>query len=660
MGLLPALLVLLQTPPAANQVARVVVEPANAKIQIGDTLRLRAVGYDASGNRVNGLTVLWFQSGGSFEGTVDSTGLVTAGATGTIVATAVARGGSGARPITVAAQVVVLPLPVARIDVEPAPSRLVVGQSMSLRATPLASNDDRRDDRVTWSSDDPSIVSVTPAGRISARRIGSATVVASVGRVERAVRVAVVANPVRGLAVTPARTTARTGDVIRFRVAATNAAGGPVTDVRPEWSITPGNAAIDPDGAFVADLAGTYQVIASFAGRSAEAVVEITPRDAVRSIKVVGRLPIGMMTTEFWLHPDGRHGYLATAGLTGVGGDRLYAVDVSNPASPRITDSVIVDARIVNDVMATEDGRFAVMTRENASNRKNGIVILSLEDPAHPKPIAEFTETVSGGVHSTFVYQGHVYLTDDATGSMRVIDIRDPYRPKQVARWETPPPAAGRQVHDIDVKDGLAYLSYWNDGLIVLDVGNGVKGGRPDHPVFVTQFKYDLNALYRNVEAVGGPGFIRGTHTAWREGRYVYVADEVFPATSQGQGVPGFGRAYGRMQVIDMSDIAKPKSVAWFESGDGGAHNIWVAGDSLFLGDYQGGLRVLDVSGELRGDLGRQGRQIGHIATGDKDGHIPNVPGAWGAIYRNGYIYVPDVNSGLWIVQMEPRRQLTP
>ena len=45
------------------------------------------------------------------------------------------------------------------------------------------------------------------------------------------------------------------------------------------------------------------------------------------------------------------------------------------------------------------------MTREGASNRKNGIVMLSFEDPAHPKPIAEFTETVTGGVHSTFVYQ---------------------------------------------------------------------------------------------------------------------------------------------------------------------------------------------------------------------------------------------------------------
>jgi hypothetical protein len=649
---------LLQQP--ATTIARVTIEPANAKIQIGDTLRLRAAAFDAGGQRIDRVAVLWFQSGGAFEGTVDSTGLVTAGATGTIVATAVVRSAAGGRPTTVAAQVQVLPLSAGRVVVEPAVSRMVVGQNLTLRAEVFATNDDRRDDPVRWSTDNPAVLAVSPAGRVSALRPGTASVVAATGRVERALRITVATNEIRTLTVVPAKATGRTGDVVRFGVRATGVGGRAVGEVQPEWSITPGNAMIDPDGAFVADLPGTYQVVANFAGRTAEAIVEVAPRDAVRSIKVLGRLPLGMMTTEFWLHPDGKHGYLATAGLTGVGGDRLYAVDVSDPAAPRITDSVVVDARIINDVMATEDGKYAVMTREQASSRKNGIVILSLEDPAHPKPVAEFTETVSGGVHSTYVYQGYVYLTDDATGSMRVIDIRDPLRPKQVARWETPPPAAGRQVHDIDVKDGLAYLSYWNDGLIVLDVGNGIKGGSPENPVFVSQFKYDLNALYRNVEAVGGPGFIRGTHTAWRQGRYVYVADEVFPAKAHGQGVPGFGRAYGRMQVVDMTDLTKPKSVAWFESGDGGSHNIWVAGDSLFLGDYQGGLRILDVSGELRGDLGRQGRQIGHVATGDKAGHIPNVPGAWGAVYRNGFIYVPDVNSGLWILQIEPKRQLTP
>jgi hypothetical protein len=466
----------------------------------------------------------------------------------------------------------------------------------------------------------------------------------------------VVPNPVTQVTLEPARAEVRAGDVIKFRFVA-RAAFRVVTDAVPEWALNPGGGQVDDDGVFVADVPGSYRVRATFAGRTAEAVVKVGPRDVRRPTTLVGRLPIKGMSAEFWLHPDGKYGYLTTIG------DRIYAIDVRDPAKPVITDSVVVDARVINDLMTTEDGKYGVLTREGASNRKNGIVVLSFEDPAHPKPIAEFTETVTGGVHSTYVYRGFVYLTDDATGSMRVIDIRDPYKPHQVARWETPRAAAGRMLHDIDVKEGLAYLSYWNDGLVVLDVGNGIKGGRPEAPVLVSQLKYDLNALYREVEAVGGPGFIRGTHTAWRAGKYVFVGDEVFsakPRPTEGGGVIGLGRAYGRLHVVDVSDLAHPRIVAQYEPKDGGTHNVWVAGDTLYLGDYQGGLRVLDVSGELRGDMLRQGREIAHVVTGDKQGQLPNAANAWGAIYRDGYIYVPDINSGLWIVKVDPKSELTP
>ena len=74
------------------------------------------------------------------------------------------------------------------------------------------------------------------------------------------------------------------------------------------------------------------------------------------------------------------------------------------------------DARVINDVSTTADGKIAVLTREGASNRKNGIVFLDLADPAHPKVLSEYTETVTGGVHSAYVDGHYVYLTDDATG----------------------------------------------------------------------------------------------------------------------------------------------------------------------------------------------------------------------------------------------------
>jgi hypothetical protein len=656
-----ALLAAIQQQPSGSSPAgsslRVTIEPAEVAVQVGDTVRLKVSARDSAGRPVRDLRVRWFQSGGHFEGKIDSTGLVTGGSTGTLTVSALVSRRTGGLPTPGFARVTVLPQPAARLSFNREISKLYAGQSLIVEATPYAANNDRRYDQVLWSSDAPSVVAVSPSGRVLAGRPGRARVTARAGRASRSLTMEVVPNPIDSLHIEPEVATARTGDVIRFAFRARDKGGRTIGDIIPEWGFSPGNGQIDQDGRFVAEVPGSFRVTATFAGKTAEASVQVRARDARRPSTLVGRLPLQLRAAEFWLHPDGRHGYLSTIG------DRVYAIDLSNPATPSITDSVVVDARTINDVMTTEDGKFGVITREGASTRKNGIVILSFEDPAHPKPISEFTETVTGGVHSTFIYRGYVYLTDDATGSLRVIDIRDPYKPKQVARWQTRPDEAGNFLHDIDVKDGLAYLSYWNEGLVILDVGNGIKRGSPENPQLVAQYKYDLNSLYREVEAVGGPGFIRGTHTAWRAGKYVFVGDEVFSATprpTEGGGVVGLGRAYGRLHVLDVSDLERPREVAYYEPKDGGSHNVWVAGDTLYLGDYQGGLRVLDISGELRGDLLRQGREMAHVVTGDAKGVVPNAPNAWGAIYRDGLVYVPDINSGLWIVRVESQSELVP
>jgi hypothetical protein len=136
-----------------------------------------------------------------------------------------------------------------------------------------------------------------------------------------------------------------------------------------------------------------------------------------------------------------------------------------------------------------------------------------------------------------------------------------------------------------------------------------------------------LDSPYREVAEHGGPGFIRGTHTAWRHGNYVFVGDEVFgneSATALFAGRPT--RAYGRLHVVDVSDINNPKPVAWYEPEYGGVHNVWVAGDTLYVGAYNAGFKAVDISGELKGDLRAQGREIADYSTSDPKGFIPNAP----------------------------------
>ena len=305
-------------PPAsvrpASPIARVQVDPGDVAVQAGDTVRLRAVAYDSGGQAIPGATTRWFQASHGFEGRVSDDGLVTAGSTGAMKIAAITSV-AGSKPTTTFTRITILPPPAARIAVEPAVKRLYVGQSLSLSAVPYAANNDRRYDPIAWESDAPGVVSVTPAGRITAVRAGRATVTARAGRASQAIPLVVEANPTAALALTPGDTAVRTGDVVRLRVSARTSAGKPVPEVMPEFLVSPGGGAVDPDGAFVASEPGTYRIVASFAGRTAEATVTARPRDAARPTTVVGRMPVsGFISTEFWLHPDGRHGYLAHAG----------------------------------------------------------------------------------------------------------------------------------------------------------------------------------------------------------------------------------------------------------------------------------------------------------------------------------------------------------
>ena len=650
-----------QAQPAA---ARLVVTPATRTVVAGETLQLRAQLLDADGKVVPGAVITFRPAGAPFEGTVDTTGLVRSGATGTLPVAAIALV-PGQKPVVQRFDVTMVPGAAARIEVSPRPTRLLAGQRLHLAASVYSKANDVRADRVQWNSSAPSVARIGPDGALVAIAAGKAVITARVGAAMLTVPVEVVSSQVASVELQPAAAQVRTGDVVRFKAIVKDAAGREIAGLTPSWLFTPGKGMVDPGGAFVAYEPGSYQVTANFGNRSADAIVTAADRDVKRPVRVVGKLlRTAFATGEVWIHPNGNVAYLTTE----LGGDRVYAIDISNPGNPVVVDSLIVNARGVNDVVTTPDGNYMVVTREGAADRKNGIVIADTHDPLHPKQISEFTDGVTSGVHSVFVhtqpkYGTHVYLTNDGTGAVHVIDISDPAHPKQVSSWAPRQSDAGRMVHDIDVQDGLLYGSWWNDGLVILDVGNGIKGGTPSDPKIVSQYKYDLNALYRDVEKEGGKGFIRGTHTAWRYKNYVIMADEVFGNDAMAtlyNWAPS--RAHGRLQVLDVSDIEHPKSVAWYEPQYGGVHNVWVAGDTLYLGAYNAGFHAFDLSGELLGDLKAQGREIGEFMTGDPNAKVPNAPMAWGVVVnkKDGLAYVNDLNSGLWALRIEPKPKPVP
>jgi plastocyanin len=630
--------------PTGPKPNRVEITPRTVETVAGQQLTFSAAGYDEAGNKMDAQPSAWFAAPVDIA-FADDKGLVTFTGSGDVRVGAIINGKSGFIVVTVRPQAV------ARVTITKPHAALAIGTGLTLHAhAEMANGDPRTDQQVKWVSLRPDVASIDESGFVVGQAVGTAMLQASVGDVKASTSIDVVRNPVRELSITPKTTRARTGDVVRFESVASGQANARVSAVA-RWSVSGVGATIDADGGFVAERPGSYAVTATIGDRSAVASVTVVPREVARELEVVGRTPQEeFQAAEQWI--IGKYAYLSS-----IMAGRVWVYDISDPSKPVKVDSVSFDARVINDVSTTADGRIGVITREGASNRKNGIVFLDLADPAHPKVLSEYTETVTGGVHSAYVNGHYVYLTDDATGSLRVIDFADPAKPKEVARWQTENPLArpvkspegetvigGRMLHDVQVVDGLIYMGYWKDGLVILDVGNGIKGGSPEHPQFVSQLRFNYSELY-------GPGWLAGAHSVFRYKNYVFLGDEVFPVqfdlTDKAR-IP----TKGVVHVVDVSDILNPRKVAEYDVPEEGAHNMWVENDVMYIGYYSGGARVVDVSGELRGNLYRQGREMARLWTGDPKGFRPNIPFAWGAQPHDGLIYFNDLHTGIWATKV--------
>jgi hypothetical protein len=384
-------------------------------------------------------------------------------------------------------------------------------------------------------------------------------------------------------------------------------------------------------------------------------VVGPTPEQAARypaRFEVVGRGPVlHTRSTDLWAFRgvDGRdYVYTGTWGAcNGCVGNRLYVWDVGDPANPTLTDSVVVDAQSVMDVAVNEARTLAAFGRRGAESRRNGVVLLDLSDPAHPRPLGEYWETLTGGVQSVYFSGDRLYLVDAGNAEMRVLDVSDPVNPQPIGRWGVPDNPQ-RFLSDLVVQDGVAYLAYWDDGLVILDVGKGIKGGSPERPRLVSQVRYTTE--WRNRQYGNTHYAFPYTNRAGR--RYIFVADQILPLGADLNRRQEMG---GELHVFDATHLENPVAVASYAATGYGISRFWAQNDTLYVGTNNGGLRAVDVSGDLRGRVQR--RELAILATGDPQGFVPNLTFTWAAMPHNGLVFATDFNSGLWVTRLVPGRQ---
>ena len=490
------------------------------------------------------------------------------------------------------------------------------------------------------------ILTIDDVNNVKAIASGSTTLEASFEGITGKINVEVLKNPVVNIEVESISDQSRTGDVIQFNAKAYNKKGQEIMDIPFEYSFkgksfdksNTASGLISNDGKFVGDVAGNYLISASLGNISSSKALNVYDRNVKRDVVKVGTgLVNDKHTSDFWVFEgvDGRD--YAVTGTWGADGTS-YFWDVTDPASIKKIDSVKVDARTVNDVKVSEDGKICIISREGASNRKNGIIIIDVSNPYDVKIIKEYTQNLTGGVHNLFIYDNHVYALS-AGRKYYILNIEDPKNPIEVGVFELG--KEGQSIHDVWVEDGIAYSSNWRDGVYLVDVGNGVAGGSPSNPVAFGNYSYATGAHHMTF-----PFKSKSTGKF-----YTVLGDEIFP---NGIDVNAPNETAGFLHFVDFTDPDNPEEVARYELPGHGSHNYWIEDDVLYVAMYSGGVRIVDISGDLMGDLYKQGREIGYILPGNKDGYIPFATMSWGAQLYKGHVFYSDWNSGLGAAKVMP------
>ena len=567
---------------------------------------------------------------------------------------------------------VLVPKPsVKKLDISEVPSKVYVGTFVPMKFKVIdAANNVRDDVKLSISSSDNKKGKIDSFNTFEAKRTGTVRVTVKAENITQTFKIKIVSNPVRQVSIGFQKNQIRTGDVLHIEANALSANGSLVEDAPLDYAYfgkagygdygLPASGYITEDGRFVAETPGLYTLVVSSGNFSSQKKVNVVSRNVKKEIRMVGHgLVSNVKSGDLWVWPGiGKHkgkDFAATGSIFGDG--EAYFWDVSDPENLKIIDTVKVDARNVNDVKVSEDGKIGVITREGASNRKNGFVLLDVSDPYDVKIISAFNDDLTGGVHNTFIYDNHVYAVNNGR-KYDIINIEDPKNPFRVGVFELN--TAGHAIHDVWIENGIAYSSNWRDGIVAVDIGGSTSNEKESSDIGYNPLllKAGNGSPSNPVQLASFPDFKGRNHSAFPFSSkstgnfYIIMGDEVFPNGLENLINNKPSQPRGGFHFINFSDPENPVEDAAYIVPEAGSHNQWVYGDVLLAAFYQGGIRILDISGELLGDLYKQEREIGYFLPQHREGIIPNAPMVWGAQPYKDYIFLSDMNSGLYCIEI--------
>jgi hypothetical protein len=386
---------------------------------------------------------------------------------------------------------------------------------------------------------------------------------------------------------------------------------------------------------------------------------------------------------DVWAHKDVAYlGNLRNADCRPANG--VWAISLEDPAKPRPLASFAKfpgsdgeDVWVGSVRTSKFKGDLAAVGIQRCSRQVQGFAGLALFDltnPAKPKELGRLPTGVVSGVHEVGVTQrpdGRVLalaavpysfnLSQGRQGDLRIIDITDPRRPRELADWDVrrdgPVETRGQLAARRDVfahsawpfdNGNKLFASFWSTGVQFLDIRD------PAAPRLIGQTPYRPEDGYR------------GAHSGWfNQDETLFVQnDEAMQAVGSGS------RASWTFQrVFDTSSLSQPRLLSTFATesavpgkdgrvatdGVYSVHNAVIDGDLEYVSWYSDGVRVVDLSDP------RRPREIASFVpppapprqtAATAQGGRRDMPVVWGVHPWKDLVLASDMNSGLWVLRV--------
>jgi uncharacterized protein YjdB len=380
----------------SSPAATVTVSLTASTLEVGQTAQATAAAFDAGGKPIASPIVAW-QSSNPAIATVNTTGLVTAVARGSVSISAISDGKTGSAPLTVAAKTV------TSVAVSPNPAAALQGQQVQMSAIAKDAQGNALPGKTfSWQSSNPGVATVSSSGVVTSVGPGTATITATADGVAGTSQFSTTQQPVANVTVTPSAASVTAGQDVQLVATATDATGNVLAGRVASWSSSnPTVATVASNGKVTTIAKGSASITATIDAKSASASISVdaVPPAPVASVTVTLNAPsitVGQSTQAVAVLKD-------ASGNVLTGRTVIWSSAATELATVSATGSVSAVAAGTATISATSEGVAGTAT----------IVI----QPGTPAPVATVTLSATSTTMSAGQSQPVTVVLKDAQGN---------------------------------------------------------------------------------------------------------------------------------------------------------------------------------------------------------------------------------------------------